>query len=136
MNNKKVGNGFEAELAQLLYQKGFWVHNFANKAAGQPADIIAVKKGIPFLIDAKVCSKDTYDTRRIEENQKNSMFLWERCGNDCGYFFLKMSNGDIRIIDHNTMLFARQHKQTLNREEIYDMSIPFLDWLNRRDTYG
>lgn len=129
MNNKKVGNGFEAELSKLLFLKGFWVHNFANKAAGQPADIIAVKNKKPFLIDAKVCTNDVFDTRRVEENQKNSMFLWEQCGNDRGYFFLKLSNDEIRVIDHNTILIARQHKQTLNREEIYNISISFEEWL-------
>lgn len=134
MNNKKVGNGFETELAQLLYQKGFWVHNFANKAAGQPADIIAVKNGTAYLIDAKVCTHGTFDTRRVEENQKNSMFLWEQCGNySSAYFALKVDSRNIRMVRCNDILLARQHKQTLNFDEICEMSIDFDEWI---DVYG
>ncbi len=132
MNNKKLGNAFEQELSNMLFQKGFWVHNFANKTNGQPADIIACKNRQSFLIDAKACTHDIYDTRRIEENQKNSMFLWEHCGNGTGFFALKLSDKSIYMIDHNTMLLARQHKKTLNREDIIEMGIPYEEWLNRR----
>ena len=70
MNNKKLGNEFERALCELLFSKGFWVHNFANKTTGQPADIIACKNKIALLIDAKECANDTYDTVRIEELKK------------------------------------------------------------------
>lgn len=43
MNNRKTGNSFEAEFCDLLFQHGYWVHNLAQNAAGQPADVIAVK---------------------------------------------------------------------------------------------
>ena len=45
MINKKLGNDFEQELCQILADAGYWVHNFANRKNGQPADIIAVKNG-------------------------------------------------------------------------------------------
>ena len=54
MSNKKLGNSFEAELCEILSQHGFWAHNLAQNAAGQPADVIAVKDGEAFLIDCKV----------------------------------------------------------------------------------
>ena len=81
------------------------------------------------MIDAKECANDTYDTVRIEENQKNSMFLWEYTGNGLGYFALKLSDGQIYMIDHNTMLLARQHKRTLNRADIIDLGTPFDEWV-------
>lgn len=56
MSNKKIGNGFEAEFCEKLFQNGYWVHNLAQNAAGQPADVVAVKNGVPYLIDCKVCS--------------------------------------------------------------------------------
>ena len=53
MSNKKIGNGFEAEFCEKLFQNGYWVHNLAQNAAGQPADVIAVRNGVAFLIDSK-----------------------------------------------------------------------------------
>lgn len=132
MNNKKLGNAFEQEFSRMLFDKGFWVHNFASKSTGQPADIIACKNKVSYLIDAKECTRDIYDTRRIEENQKNSMFLWEHCGNGTGFFALKLSDGSIYMIDHNTMLLARQHKKNLNREDIIQMGTLYEDWIHRR----
>lgn len=43
MSNKKIGNGFEAEFCEKLFQNGYWVHNLSQNAAGQPADVVAVK---------------------------------------------------------------------------------------------
>ena len=51
MSNKKIGNGFETEFCEKLFQNGYWVHNIAQNAAGQPADVIAVRNGVAFLID-------------------------------------------------------------------------------------
>ena len=128
MNNKKSGNKFEKDLCELLAKRGFWAYNCPNKTSGQPADIIASRNKHPCLIDAKECANDTYDTVRIEENQKNSMFLWEYTGNGVGYFALKLSDGQIYMIDHNSMLLARQHKRTLNRADIIDLGVPFDEW--------
>ena len=131
MNNKRLGNGFENEFAKILFRRGFWVHVMASKSAGQPADIIAAKNGHSFLIDAKVCSDDIFDTSRIEENQKNSMDLWDMCGNGVGYFALKMSDGTIYMLDHYTALLHRQHKTTLNRNDIESCCYKLNEWEKR-----
>lgn len=89
MNNKKIGNSFEAELCEILSQHGFWAHNLAQNAAGQPADIIAVKNGTAYLIDCKVCSGKAFNLSRIEENQRLSMCLWSDCFNGDGWFAVK-----------------------------------------------
>lgn len=80
--NKKLGNTFEAELCEILFKHGFWSHNLAQNAAGQPADVIAVKHKTPYLIDCKVCSRGKFPLSRVEENQHLSMELWKMCGND------------------------------------------------------
>lgn len=90
--NKKLGNDFEQELCEILADAGYWVHNFANRKNGQPADIIAVKNACAFLIDAKVCSYEVFPFRRIEENQSLSMDYWIECGNKVPYFALKCRN--------------------------------------------
>lgn len=89
MNNKKIGNSFETELCKILSQNGFWAHNLAQNAAGQPADIIAVKNGTAYLIDCKVCSGKAFNLSRVEENQRLSMCLWSDCFNGDGWFAVK-----------------------------------------------
>lgn len=66
MNNRKTGNSFEAEFCEKLFQNGYWVHNLAQNAAGQPADVVAVKNGVPYLIDCKVCSGKVFSVSRIK----------------------------------------------------------------------
>ena len=92
-SNKKLGNDFEQELCEILSDAGYWVHNFANRKTGQPADIIAVKKCVAYLIDAKECTNDIFKLSRVEENQKNAMDLWLDCGNTMPYFALNTSKG-------------------------------------------
>lgn len=89
MSNKKIGNGFEAEFCEKLFQNGYWVHNLSQNAAGQPADVVAVKNGVPYLIDCKVCSGKVFSVSRIEDNQRMSMKLWDDCGNGAGWFAVK-----------------------------------------------
>lgn len=50
-NNRKLGNSFEAEFCQMLFDRGFWAHNLAQNNAGQPADVIAVRDKIALLDD-------------------------------------------------------------------------------------
>ena len=78
MSNKKIGNGFEAEFCEKMFQNGYWVHNLSQNAAGQPADVVAVKNGVPYLIDCKVCSGKVFSVSRIEDNQRMAMTLWRR----------------------------------------------------------
>ena len=124
MNNKKIGNSFEAELCEILSQHGFWAHNLAQNAAGQPADIIAVKNGVPFLIDCKVCSGKSFSLSRIEENQSLSMSLWWHCKNGDGWFAVKFGK-NIYMVTLGRLLnitaknlteeFFKEYAQTLDK---------------------
>ena len=71
--NRKIGNSFETEFCELLFQHGFWCHNMAQNAAGQPADVIAVKGKTAYLIDCKVCSNNRFS----REWKKISILLWK-----------------------------------------------------------
>ena len=52
MSNKKLGNKFENEFADILADEfGFWVHLLNQNKSGQPADIIAVKNIKSFLFN-------------------------------------------------------------------------------------
>ena len=129
MNNKKLGNTFERELCELLARNGFWAYNFPNKTAGQPADIIASRNGHPCLIDAKECTNDIFDTARVEENQKNSMMLWDYTGNGEGYFALRLSNGSVYMVHSDAMMLAQHQKRTLNSNDIAFYGTPFVEWV-------
>lgn len=89
-NNKQMGNRFEEEMCELLAKRGWWAHNMAMNPYGQPADIIAVKRGRAYLIDCKLCSGDSFIIDRIEENQRYAMELWYDCGNGVGLFAIKI----------------------------------------------
>ena len=93
MSNKALGSRFERELAEFLAAHGFWAHVIAQNAAGQPADIIACKDDVPYLIDCKVCSDDRFPISRIEPNQEAAMTFWQEHGNTECYFAMKTSKG-------------------------------------------
>ncbi len=130
MSNKKLGNDFEATFCQMLSENGFWVHNLAQNAAGQPADVIAVKNGKPYLIDCKVCSNGKFDQRRIEENQNLAMAMWVLCGNGQGWFALKLYQG-IFMARYDSLLRFRKLKMVMNTEDIMHNGIPFDEWIER-----
>lgn len=102
MSNKSMGNKFEEEFCQILYDNGFWAHNMAQKAEGQPSDVIAVKGKYSYLIDCKVCSRDKFMLSRIEENQTLSMGLWEKRSCFKAWFALKTPN-NIYMISFSKM---------------------------------
>lgn len=116
--NKKLGNDFEKELCEILADAGYWVHLLNQNKNGQPADIIAVKNGKAYLIDAKVCTYETFPFRRIEDNQELSMNMWLECGNIEPYFALKARN-EIYMISWQTIKCLRaKGKKQLNLEDM------------------
>lgn len=129
MNNKKLGNKFEKDLCGMLAKNGFWAYNFPNKIAGQPADIIASRKGHPCLIDCKECTNDVFDTTRMEENQQNAMMLWDYTGNGEGYYAMRFSDGQIYMVHQDAVMLARHNKRTLNRFDVTYLGITFDEWV-------
>lgn len=111
MSNKKLGNSFETDFCQLLYQHGFWVHNFVQSKDGQPADVIAVKNGKAYLIDCKVCSNNYFNLGRMEENQINAMTLWEGVGNGNGLFAIRLA------VDNSILMLTKQECSSLLKEQ-------------------
>ena len=129
MINKKLGNDFETELCQILADAGYWTHNFASRKNGQPADIIAVKNGKAYLIDAKECTWEIFPLRRIEYNQELSMGLWIECGNTTPYFALKARN-EIYMVSYEFIKeLAEQGKKQLNLEDMNKYGVRLATWL-------
>ena len=120
MSNRKDGTAFEAEFCEILAQYGFWCHNLAQKASGQPFDVIIARHHKVYPVDCKVCQRDRFDLTRIEDNQWNAMRKWVDCENDMPWFAMKMSDGTIYMVSHRAMLkFIRvSGKQSMNLADI------------------
>ena len=130
--NKKLGNDFEKELSEILYDAGYWVHLLNQNKNGQPADIIAVKNGCAYLIDAKVCSYEVFPFRRIEENQHLAMDMWIECGNAKPYFALKCRN-EIYMVGYRTIKdLQKKGKKQLNLEDMNKYGTRLATWLRIR----
>ena len=132
MINKKLGNDFEQELCEILADAGYSVHNFANRKNGQPADIIAVRSGGAYLIDAKVCTYEVFQFKRIEDNQQLAMDMWIECGNIEPYFALKARN-EVYMVGYSTIKeLMRKGKKQLNLEDMNKYGTRLATWLRIR----
>ena len=129
--NKKIGNDFELELCELLSQNGFWCHMLNANKAGQPADILAVRNKIAYLIDAKVCSNRGFALSRVEENQELAMTLWDECGNGQGWFALKVPTGEIYMIPHFCIQAYKSRQSSLSFSEIHELGKPLGEWVKK-----
>ena len=133
MINKKLGNKFETELSEILYNAGYWVHLLNQNKNGQPADIIAVKNKKAYLIDAKVCSFEKFAFKRVEENQRLSMQMFIECGNTTPYFALKARN-EIYMLSYKTIRdLIKQDKKQLDFAEINKYGTRLSTWLRIKE---
>lgn len=128
-SNRAVGNAFEQEFSEMLYAYGFWVHRLTQDSAGQPADVIAVKNKIAYLIDCKDCSAKGFDLRRVEENQITAMQLWNECGNGQGWFAIKIPTDDIYMMPLFVVMAYRAKQSSLSFAEIHELGKPFDKWV-------
>ena len=131
MTNKKIGNDFESDFCEILFNEGFWTHNLAQNASGQPADVIAARNGKTYLIDCKVCSNQGFALSRIEENQDLSMELWKDTGNGDGWFALKVEE-EIVMIPHFSIKALMRKKSVLNLTDIREYGVKLERWIKEK----
>ena len=128
MNNKRAGTRFEHELCEMLAARGFWVRELVPNAAGQPADIIAVKNNRAHLIDAKDMTSDRFPLSRIEENQELAMSRWEECGNKTAWFAI-WHDGEIRLLSYEVhRLMLKLKLKSLTWDTIKQYSYTLDEW--------
>lgn len=129
MSNKKLGNRLENDIADLLAEKGFWVHLMQQNSDGQPADIIAVRNTNAYLIDAKACATGKgFVLSRMEENQLLSMTRWAECGNGTGWFALGTETG-IYMLSFDTAITLSNKFSAMSPEMIQQMCLPIREWV-------
>lgn len=131
MTNKKIGNDFESDFCEILFDNGFWVHNLAQNQAGQPADVIAARNGKTYLIDCKVCSVRGFALSRMEENQDLSMELWKATGNGEGWFAVLIGE-QIVMIPHFTVKALRATQSYMNELELCEYGTSLEKWLKKK----
>lgn len=129
-SNRATGNDFEQEFSELLFAYGYWVHRLTQDSAGQPADVIAVKNKIAYLIDCKDCSAKDFDLRRVEENQISAMRLWDECGNGQGWFAIK-AQGEIYMLPLFMVLAYQRKQSSLSYAEIHELGKPLDVWVKK-----
>lgn len=95
MSNKKTGNEFEERVMNSLRMMGWWCHRFAQGPNGQPCDIIAVRDGEVWLLDAKhiAQSAQSFTFSRIEPNQATTFAYASQFGIRCGLAIRGVGNG-------------------------------------------
>lgn len=132
MSNRSEGTAFEGILCDTLAKNGFWAHNMAQKASGQPADVIAVKNNTAVLIDCKICSKDYFRLDRIEENQESAMNIWMMCKNYFAYFAVRLPDGSTYMVPY-TDAIAKKRKgvKSLKRRDLI-MYMSLTQWMMLR----
>ena len=129
MSNKSEGNAFETKLCSILAENGFWAHNFANRAEGQPADIIAVKNNTAYLIDCKLCEKEYFRLDRVEENQETAMSHWNGCGNYFAYFAIRLADGSTFMVPFRRMMdYKRKGLKSLKRRDLIE-NLTLTQWM-------
>ena len=130
-SNRAVGNAFEQELCEKLFEHGFWSHNLKQDNSGQPADVIAVRNKVAYLIDCKDCSSKGFDLLRVEDNQDTAMQLWETCGNGQGWFALK-ADGEVYMLSYPlVMAFRMGSRKSIPVSEIPKIALSLREWVKR-----
>ena len=129
-SNRAVGNAFEQELCEKLFEYGFWSHNMTQNNSGQPADVIAVKNKVAHLIDAKDCSSKGFDLRRIEDNQITAMQLWSECGNGQAWFALKVDDG-VYMLSYSSIMVLRKSQSSIPLSVIPKIAYSLEEWVKR-----
>ena len=135
MNNKKLGNAFEADVCRRLANKGYWVHFIVPDIRGaQPFDIIAVRNDVVVAIDCKTCVSDVFNISRLEQNQIMAFEKWMRCGNSYPVIVVEYKN-KVRCIEYADL--KAQKKVRLGGKEYerikgseLDFSVSFNDYFD------
>jgi hypothetical protein len=65
---------------------------------------------------------------RIEENQFSAMTLWKDTGNGEGWFALRLSDGEVRMIPLSTMVDFSFTKTVLSKRDIQSCGLPLEEW--------
>lgn len=130
MSNRSNGLSFENQFCEVLSDNGFWVLHIPQVAAGQPADVIAVKKNHAYLIDCKQCSNGAFQLSRVEPNQSSAMSMFRACGNADAWFALHV-NSQIYMVSFADVMMYKYAKSVMTLLDITSVGVPLDRWLKK-----
>lgn len=125
--NKAAGTAFEQWLALELFKAGWWVHQLQQSSSGQPADLLAFKRGRePLLIDCKLCQRYFSVNERIEDNQWMAMAEYQkRTGMKAWFAIRNMPDCSVWFIGYDQMVQYQKDKvKSLSLDRIAADGIP------------
>ena len=94
MVNNSIGIQTEVELANLLFDKGYFVIQIPTSHRGQPFDLVALKDNNSIALDVKnVKDGDTFNLSRLEANQITSFYTLLETGNNLSGLAIKFKKG-------------------------------------------
>lgn len=121
-NNKRLGNSFEKEYAEMLKEKGYWVLMVTPKGYinSQPMDIIAGKANTLYCFECKTLhSKNKrFNLDRIEQNQRLAYKRLKQTGNDNYYLVVKWNNEEIYQIPFDKIDFKQKSIELIEEYRI------------------
>lgn len=101
-SNKKLGNDFEKEFAQILANEGYWALLVTPKGYvnSQPMDIIATKNNIFYGFECKTLHSryKRFSLNRLEENQRQAFKKLKKIGTNNYFLVIKYNNETIYLI--------------------------------------
>lgn len=135
ISNKASGTRFENDFAEILDDRGFWVHLLQQNSTGQPCDIVAVNcNGLAFLIDAKETKSGRFSFERIEDNQFYAMEKFQSKTGFVGWFAIRLEDDSIWMFTRDFFNAAMDMKKySLNEKEIKTYGTPIGRWLDTFD---
>lgn len=116
---------FQQWVCKELSEHGFWAYETINKPSGQPADILAAKSNVAYLIECKVTKADRFPLSRVEDNQITSIQLFNKCG--CteswfAFFFAKHPDNVLFVRAGKIIALVESGAKSTTYEELKDMS--------------
>lgn len=118
--NKKLGNSFEKEMAEILSKEGYWVLIVTPKGHinSQPMDIVAGKNNIIYCFECKtVHSKyKRFPIERLEQNQILAYKKLKQTGNDNYFLVVKWNDKEIYKIPFEDIDFR---EKSIELKDIY-----------------
>lgn len=113
MNNKRIGNSFEKEYAEMLKVKGFWAMLVTPKKyiQSQPMDIVAAKDNKIYCFECKTLhsKNNRFNIGRIEFNQRLSWERLKETGNTNYFLIVLFNDKDIYKIPFTDINFKEKY---------------------------
>lgn len=120
-SNKKIGNNSEEIVAVALQKQNYWVLRIPPNSNGQPADIIAIRNGVPYLLEIKHVEGKSFKLSRIEPNQIHALNYFELFGGKSWVIFVLDDNSMYMLSWKSVEMMILNNWRKIEREYIKEI---------------